>query len=288
MSDDPAARQVQVVTDSTADLPESEAARHDIVVVPLIIQFGDESFLDGIEMTAEEFVARLRRGGGLPTTSQPPVSAFETAFRRAIDQDADVVCICITAGLSGTFNAARLAAESVGNDRITVIDSGSASMATGWCAIAAARAAAEGAARDAVAAAAESARDRYQLYAALDTLDFLHKGGRIGRARQLVGSMLSVKPILAIERGEVRPVERVRTWRKAMDRMLQLGDEQGTLEGLAVLHVGNPDDAERLAEQLRPHVNHGNVLVGDIGPVVATYAGPRAVGIVALRQTDAI
>lgn len=279
-------RRVQVVTDSTADIPDAEVSRHHISVVPLRVQFGDETFLDRVELSADEFVERLRRSSDLPTTSQPPVTAYEAAFQQAIHQDHDGVCVCLTAGLSGTFNAARLAAESVGSDRITVIDSLSASMATGWCAIAAAKAAAAGASRQEVAAAAESARGRYQLYAALDSLEYLHKGGRIGRARQLVGSMLSMKPIVAIEEGEVRPVERVRTWRKALDRMVALAAAQGSLEGLAVLHVGNPDDAERVSSQLREMVGDGAIIVGDIGPVVATYAGPGAIGIVTLRAAS--
>lgn len=279
-------RPVQVVTDSTADLPAAEATKHHISVVPLTIRFGEESFLDRIELSADDFVERLRRSDELPKTSQPPVSAYEAAFQQAIHRGADVVCVCLTAGLSGTFNAARLAAEAVDSERISVIDSGSASMATGWCAIAAARAAAAGGSRDEVAAAAESTRERYQLYAALDTLDYLHKGGRIGRARQLVGSMLSVKPILKIQQGEVLPVERVRTWRKALDRLVGLGEEQGKLEALAVLHVGNPGDAEAVAARLRDQVGDGQVIFGDIGPVVATYAGPGAVGIVTLRAAS--
>lgn len=276
-------RRVQVVTDSTADIPDAEVSRYHISVVPLRVQFGDETFLDRVEISADEFVERLRGSSKLPTTSQPPVAAYESAFQQAIHQDVDVVCVCLTAGLSGTYNAARLAAESVDSDRITVIDSLSASMATGWCAIAAAKAAAAGASRQEVVDAAESARGRYQLYAALDTLEYLHKGGRIGRAQQLVGSMLSMKPIVAIEEGEVRPVERVRTWSKALDRMVALATAQGTLESLAVLHVGNSDDAERVADQLRDLVGDGEIIIGDIGPVVATYSGPGAIGIVTLR-----
>ena len=276
------ARPVQVVTDSTADLPEAEVARHHIAVVPLTVRFGDESFLDRVELSADAFVERLRQGSDLPKTSQPPVTAFEAVFQEAIDRDADVVCVSITAGLSGTFNAARLAADSVGSDRVTVIDSKSASMACGWCTIAAAKAAADGASQAEVAAAAESARDRYKLYAALDTLDYLQRGGRIGRARQLLGSMLSLKPILSIEHGDVWPVERVRTWRKALDRMARLSEAEGALEALAVLHVGNRKDAEQLADQLRDQVADGKVIVGDMGPVVATYAGPGAVGVVTL------
>ncbi|MGI8642825.1 MAG: DegV family protein [Thermomicrobiales bacterium] len=284
MSQEPASsKSVQVVTDSTADIPAAEVTRHHISVVPLSIQFGDETFLDRIEISADQFVERLQLSNELPKTSQPSVAAFEAAFQQAIAHDADVVCVCLTAGLSGTYNAARLAAEAVASDRITVIDSQSASMATGWCAIAAAQRAAEGGSRQEVVAAAESARGRYQLYAALDTLDYLHKGGRIGRARQLVGSMLSMKPIVAIEEGEVRPVERVRTWRKALERMVSLAEAQRPLERLAVLHVGNPSDAAYIADRLKDLVGEGNVLIGEIGPVVATYSGPGAIGIVTLR-----
>lgn len=271
---------VQVVTDSTADLPPYRAEREQITVVPLTIRFGDETFLDQVELSAEGFLERLRTASELPKTSQPPVTAFESVFRQAIDAGRDVVCVTIAAGLSGTYNAARLAAQAVASDRIHVIDSGSASMATGWCAIAAARAAREGKPLAEVAATAQAATGRYHLYAALETLDYLHKGGRIGRAGQLVGSMLGVKPVLTIAQGEVRPLERVRTWKRAYDRLVALGRSHGELEGLAVMHVGRLDEANRLAESLADLVANGDIVISDIGPVVATYAGPGAIGVV--------
>lgn len=275
-------RPVTVVTDSTADIPAELRASLGIAVVPLTVRFGEETFRDRIDLDSAAFLARLRASPTLPQTSQPPTPAFEAVFRDAVADGNDVVCVTITAGLSGTGNAARLAAEAVDAERIRVVDSKSVSMACGWVAIEAARAAQAGAGLADVAEAAMATIPRYRLYAVLETLDYLHKGGRIGRASQLVGSMLSIKPILGIGNGDVHPVERVRTWRKALDRMTELARAQAPLAGLAVLHVGNPGDAKALAHRLADLTPDGNVVTGDIGPVVATYAGPGCVGVVTL------
>jgi DegV family protein with EDD domain len=272
-------RPVRVVTDSTADLPRDRAEAEGITVVPLIVRFGDETFLDQIELSSTEFLERLSTARELPKTSQPPVSAFETTFRGAIDTGHDVVCVTIAAGLSGTFNAARLAAEAVAPGRIKVVDSQSASMATGWCAIAAARAASGGLSLAKVVATTGAAIGRYHLYAALQTLDYLQRGGRIGRAGHLVGSVLEVKPLLTITEGEVRPLERVRTWKRAAARLVTLAQSHAPLDGLAVMHVGRVEEATRIADSLSSHVTTGDIVVSEIGPVVATYAGPGAVGV---------
>ncbi|MBA2755144.1 MAG: DegV family protein [Chloroflexia bacterium] len=279
-------RPVRVVTDSTADLPPGMIGTLPITVVPLVVRFGDESFRDGIDMSAAEFAARLRRSAELPKTSQPPVAAFGDVFRDILDSGSDIVCVTITGGLSGTSNAARLAAEGLDPDRIRVIDSGSASMATGWCAVVAAERASAGAGLAEVASAAEDAVLRYRLFAALETLEYLHKGGRIGRASQMLGTMLSIKPILRIAGGEVQPVERVRTWKKAIHRMAALCEANGPFERLIVLHVGNEPDATRLAAMVGPVVTGGLVHVGTMGPVIGTYAGPGAIGFVGLLPAE--
>lgn len=278
-------RPVRVVTDSTADLPRNRVEAEEITVVPLIVRFGDETFLDQVELSSAEFLERLSTAPELPKTSQPPVSAFETIFRTAIHSGHDVVCITIAAGLSGTFNAARLAADAIAPERIKVVDSQSASMATGWCAISAARAAAAGSSLAEVVAATEAAVGRYHLYAALQTLDYLQKGGRIGRAGHLVGSMLEVKPLLTISEGEVRPLERIRTWKRAAARLVSLAQSHGPLDGLAVMHVGREEEATRIADSLSGLVTTGDIVVSEIGPVVATYAGPGAVGVVAMGRS---
>ena len=279
-------RPVKVVTDSTSDLPREIAASLGVAVVPLTVTFGDRVYRDGVDLDAARFLAELGASTVLPKTSQPPVAAFEEAFHSALEDGNDVVCVTIGSGLSGTYNAARLAAEAVDGERIRVMESATVSMRTGLAVIEGAAAAQGGADAAAVSAAVESALTRSNLFAVLESLEYLHRGGRIGRASHMVGSLLSIKPILTVRDNEVVPVERVRTWRKALERIAQIARDQGRLARLVVLHVGNPGDAAVLASQLAELVPESTPIVGEIGPVVATYAGPGAVGIVTLTAPN--
>jgi DegV family protein with EDD domain len=285
MSD--ANRGVLVVTDSTSDIPPALAKSLGVEIVPLSVRFGDEVFLDRIEMTQDQFLERLKTASDLPKTSQPPTTAFEEVFRKAIDNGREVVCVTIASKLSGTFNSARLAADAVDANGITIIDSKSVSMTLGWSVIEAATAAGEGKNVSQVAVAANDALARSHLFAVLETLDYAHRGGRIGRASHLIGSMLSIKPILTVKDGEVTPLERVRTWRKAIERLGEIARSHAPLNGLAVAHAGNPEDAEQLADQLSDLVPTDRLIVTDVGPVIATYAGPGAVGVFPLAAGGA-
>ena len=277
-------RPVSVVVDSTSDLPERIKADLGIVTVPLTVTFGDESYKDQIELTPTAFLVKLKSSSITPTTSQPPVPAFAEAFARELERGHDVLCLTIASELSGTYNAARLAAESVDSSRVRIVDSRTVSIHLGLGALAAARAAAAGGDLDAVESAAVDAIARSQIFVVLETLEFLRRGGRIGKAQALVGSVLSLKPVLTIREGQVTPLERVRTWRKALDRMVELVREQGPLEELAIYHVGNEPDANAVAERLSDLVPLDRILIGEIGSVVTTYAGPGALGLVPLRR----
>ncbi len=278
-------RKVVVVTDSTSDIPIELASSLKIETVPLTVRFGDDVYLDRIELSQAEFLDRLKSSSVLPKTSQPSVMQFEETFRKAVDANCDVVCLTIASKLSGTFNSARLASDAVGSDRIHVIDSQTVSMALGWAVISASRAANHSATADEVVAIANETLKRCQLYAVLETLDYVQRGGRIGRASHLIGSMLSIKPILTVREGEVTPLERVRTWNKALDRIAEIARSHEPLESLAIAHAGNPDDAQRLAGELRDLVPAENFVIADVGPVIATYAGPGAVGIFPLATS---
>jgi DegV family protein with EDD domain len=275
-------RKVAVVVDSTSDLPPELAARYGIAVVPLIVRFGERSFRDGVEITPARFLDELRTSSDSPSTSQPAVTDFEAVFRTAVDAGNDVACFTIASPLSGTHNSARLAAEAIdpAGSRIRVVDTGTVSAHTGLAALEAAKAAESGGDLDGVIAAAGSLLARSQIYVVLDTLEYLQRGGRIGKAQALVGSLFSIKPILTIQEGTVVPLERVRTWRKALDRIVELGRAKAPLEALAVYHAGNPADADDVAGRLADLVPPDRVLRGEIGPVVATYGGPGLVGIV--------
>lgn len=274
------AQRVLVVTDSTSDIPTHLVRELGIEIVPLSITFGSTSFRDGIDLTPIEFLDKLRASPSLPTTSQPPVSAFEAVFREVLKRGLEVVCITISSGLSGTFNAARLAAEAVDPARITVVDSLATTMQQGWVVIAAARRARQGADAGDVAAEAQSARSRVKLYAVLRTLDYVHKGGRIGKAQHLVGTALAIKPILSVVDGIVVPVERVRTWKKAVTRISDLITSTPT--DIIVLHSDNLDDAHVVEDQLRRTYPEARMELDIAGATISTYAGPGAIGVAAL------
>lgn len=276
---------VVVVTDSTSDIPEHLSAELGIVVVPLLIAFGDESFRDGVDLSPQDFLRRLESSTELPKTSQPPTTAFEAVFRSAVENDQDVVCITISADLSGTHNAARLAAEAVDPSRITVIDSRATTMQQGWVVVEAARAARDDGDIQTVVQVAHESISRSKLSAVLRTLDYVYKGGRIGRAQQLVGSAFAIKPVLSFVDGVLVPIERVRTWKRALNRAIELTSGYGNVSDIVVLHTENIEDAEATAEALSRACPGATISIGHAGATIGTYAGPGAIGIAALIAT---
>ncbi|HEY8476715.1 MAG TPA: DegV family protein, partial [Chloroflexota bacterium] len=202
---------VAVVTDSTADLPSGMAEDLAIRVVPLNVHWEGATYRDKIDLAADEFYRRLAEARELPKTSAPAVGLFEEIYQELLAEHEGVVSVHISARLSGTCSAALAAAQSVAPERIVVIDSRQLSLCLGWLAVEAARLARQDAPLAAVAEHVRRLLPRVNLYAALDTLEFLQRGGRIGRAQALIGSLLSVKPIVQIQDGEVAPVDRVRT-----------------------------------------------------------------------------
>ncbi len=277
-------QQVTVVTDSTADVPASIAEDLGIVVVPLRINFGEESYRDGIELTTDELIERMADSPTLPTTSQPTVGEFAAAFQDAIDAGRDVVCITIGDKLSGTYRAAVSAADQAGSGSVIVIDGASTTMHIGWPAVEGARIAREGADRETVATAIRDAQARANLFVVLKTLDYVYKGGRIGKVGQLVGSALNIKPIISVREGRVVPIERVRTWNKALRRMVELTRDEGELSDIIVLYVGEREDADAVHAELQGLFPDTNVLLGRAGAVIGTHVGPGAVGIATLRR----
>jgi DegV family protein with EDD domain len=274
---------VTVVTDSTSDLSAELRDSLGIVVVPLLVRFGEETFRDGVDLTPEAFLQHLRTSSTLPKTSQPSVTDFERVFRAEREAGRDVVCLTISADLSGTYNAARLAAEAVDQSRIEVIDSRATTMQLGWVSVAAARAARAGASRTEVADAGRAAIPRAKLYAVLQTLDYVYRGGRIGRASQLIGSALAIKPVLTVADGIVTPLERVRTWKRAVRRGAELAIEQAPFSDAVVLHTDNLSEAEEVLATLRAAAPSAAVSIAHAGSVLCTYAGPGAIGIALLK-----
>jgi DegV family protein with EDD domain len=277
-------RRVRVVTDSATDIPTPLSEAYDINVVPLSLTFGDAVFLDGVDIDPPGVLREIRTRDEIPKTSQPPSSAFAEAYRAALAQDLDVVAITVSSDVSGTFNSASLAAGEVDPTRVHVVDSRGATMQAGWVAVAAAREAQNGGTFAGVERAARDAIERVQLLAVLRTLDNLLKGGRIGRARHMVGSALGIKPILGIVDGVVAPIEHARTWKRATERAMSLVDRLGPPSDIAVLHVDNDTDAHAIAGTLRQRFPDANVIVDWAGSVILAYAGPGAIGIATLGE----
>ncbi len=269
---------VHIVTDSTSDISKELAAEHDITVIPLTIAFGTESYSDGIDLSADEFYARLQITKALPTTSQPPPALFQHAYEHLISRG-DVVSIHISHKLSGTIETARAVARDVAPDRITVVDSTSVSMGLGMCAIAAARVAKAGGTREACAAAAESVAGRLRIAVAFETLEYLRRGGRIGRATAFLGGLLRLKPILTVTDGETFPVTRVRSRAKALDELFALCAVDKRIDEIAILHTTTPEDASALAERAKTARPGVHIHVGRFGPVLGVHGGPGMLGI---------
>ncbi|HAL47545.1 MAG: DegV family protein [SAR202 cluster bacterium] len=272
---------VKIVTDSTSDLPPALAEELGITVVPLTVQFGSEVFIDRVTMSPDEFFERLTLGEDYPTTSQPSVGDFVEAYER-IGADADgIVSIHVSDKVSGTLNSARLASEQAEvSCPIEVLDTYSVSMGVTMVAMEAARAASAGGDVDHVAGVAADAIDRCQVLALLDTLEYLEKGGRIGKAQALLGTLLRVKPMIILREGVVHELAKARTRRKGIAKLERTAREFAPLVGLAVMHSTTPDEADALAKSLAGLLESGSEpMVMQFGPVLGTYVGPGAIGI---------
>jgi DegV family protein with EDD domain len=270
---------IRVVTDSSCDLPPSLIDALRIEIVPLTIRFGDEELVDREELSADEFWRRLEHSKLLPETAAPSAGAFEARFRDLLARGATgIVCINLSSRLSATMQAAQVAAAAVSRDiAVQVIDSQSVSMGLGNLCLTAARRAADGDSLESIVNEVVNRRDRTKLFATLDTLEFLKRGGRVGNARALLGTVLSIKPVVEIQEGVVEEAGKVRTRSKALKLLAQKAAE-GKIEHLAVLH-GNAPDVDELLELLEPVFPRDDIITGIVGPVIGTHAGPRVIGV---------
>jgi DegV family protein with EDD domain len=276
---------VRIVTDSTCDLPRELATSLGIVIVPLTVAFGDEVFLDGIDIDASTFYERLRTAPDLPRTSQPSVDRFVGAYEALAEETEEIVSVHISSRLSGTLNSASVAREQVSHAlRIELIDSYQVSLGLGAIVMEAAEAAARGATMAEVVEATRRAMDRVRVVATLDTLEYLHRGGRIGRARTLLGSILSIKPIVHVQDGEVAPLGRVRTRAKAVERLFEIATEDRTLKRMFVACTGDDATAQAFIDRLGPSLPHTDLRLGQLGPVVGVYTGPNTLGFASVRR----
>jgi DegV family protein with EDD domain len=270
---------VRIVTDSSADLPADVVERLGVEVVPLSIRFGGEEYTDGVDLSVSQFYDKLASSAELPETAAPAPGAFEAAFRRQAEAGADaVVCINLSSGLSATLQSAQNAATAADGLDVRVVDSRSITSGLGTQVRLAAEAAADGAGADDVVALVEGLVARTHVFGALDTLDNLKKGGRIGGAQALLGSLLSVKPLLDLSSGEVAEAGRARTRRRALEWLRDKVFEQPAVEHLCIAH-GMAPDLDTMLDLLGPRYPRDQVTVTTIGPVIGTHGGPRVMGL---------
>lgn len=272
---------VRIVTDSTADLPPQLGHELGISVVPLSVIIGDEVYREGIDISHDLFYDKLIHGRVLPTTSAPSVGDFLEVYERLLKETNEIVSVHISSKLSATcdnaYQAARILADR--GARIEVVDSQVISLGLMFVALAAARAAQEGGDIDRVNAAAERSKKHIHVHVMLDTLEYVRRGGRIGRARAFLGAMLRVKPMLALRDGEVHPEERVRTKRHAIERLFQIATSYVNVREVAIGYSTNAQDAHDFEQRLAEVLPDVNIWVARFGPVLGTHGGPGALGV---------
>jgi DegV family protein with EDD domain len=269
-----------VVTDSTADLPDEWRHRYDIEVVPLKVLFGNETFRDGVDMTNDEFFRKLAVATKLPTTSAPSPGEFADVYSRLAKDHDGCISIHIGAQLSATAEAARVGAQSVEGFIVNVIDSETVTMPMAFLC----RTAAECETLEQATAAVKERVPKCRVLALLDTLRYIEMGGRVSRAQAMIGTMLDLKPLLLVADREIKSVDRVRTRSRAIPRMLEFFRKDEPIEHVGVVHAQAPEEAEEIAAGLRKERPDFEISVGQIGCVLGTHTGPKALGLVYIKK----
>ncbi len=268
---------VAIVTDSTADFADASPVALNLNVVPLTVNWGKDILRDGVDIGARELYGRLRGDPTVPHTSAPPLGIFEDLYEDLLDTYDAVVSIHLSSRLSGTYDVAGTAARTVDPRRIHVVDSMSTSVGLGWLAARAAGLAAKDATPEAILGEVESLMPRIQLYLTLETLEYLRRGGRIGRAQAFLGGLLNVKPILSLRAGEVLPVERVRARASSIRRLAELAGDVSTAASVAIVHGDCPEEAATLRESLSG--GSSAIPLVETGAILATHTGPGLLGV---------
>lgn len=275
-------RGIAIVTDSSCDLPKAVVDELNIQVIPLLLHVGEETLRDGVDIDAAAFYALLESSMDVATSSQPKAVEFEAVFRRLAERYEGIVAVLVSSGLSGTVNSALVAASRLPELAIEIIDSQAVSMQLGYMVEAAGCAARAGGDLQTVAGAAKALIDSAHVFFVVDTLEYLHRGGRIGAAAKLFGSVLDLKPVLGVADGIVVPLARIRTRSKAVRKLTELVGErvsESDRSHMAVLHIACPQEAEALAEQLRARFKPTELMIAECGPVIGAHAGPGTVGV---------
>ena len=274
---------IHLVTDSTSDLTTEQASKLGVTVVPLTVRFGEEQFQDGVDLDSDAFYAKLQSTTVHPVTSQPTPEQFRSVYESLLRApDDEVVSVHISSKLSGTLQSAHIARNELDSGRIHLVDSETVSAGLMFMVGAAAEDISAGNDGATVARYAEERRGLVTIFVLLDTLTYLQRGGRIGRAQALLGSLLGVKPLLTVRDGEVAPQARVRSRRQGVEMIAELLQERLPLKRVAAFHCGAPELLPVLEKRLRAALPGVEVVTGQVGPVVGAYCGPGGMGIAAL------
>jgi DegV family protein with EDD domain len=275
---------VAVVTDSTSSLPQSFLQLYNIKVVPQVLIWGEQTYEDGIDIQPEEFYRKLASAKVIPTTSQVSILNMKIAFEQLLTEGYEVLGMFLSSKLSGTFQSATQGREELGagREKIHIIDTQTTSMSMGFQVLTVARAASEGATIAECKALAAQAQQSTGIFFMVDTLEFLHRGGRIGGAQRLLGTALNLKPILTVNDGKIEAVERVRTKGKALDRVVNIIREQTKGKSpirLASLHANAAEDAKAILASASLSLNASETINAELSPVLGTHTGPGTVGL---------
>lgn len=275
---------IKILTDSTCDLDQSALKKHDIYMIPLNVHFGERSFKDGIDLLPGEFYRMLKTDPNHPKTSQPSPEDFKAVYKKLLEDGSAVISIHLSSKMSGTIQSANIAKNELQNERIHIIDSGYVSFILGLMAVECSEAVKKGKSISEIFDMIEEIKKRMQIYFIVDTLEYLHKGGRIGRASVLIGGLLKIKPILTIKEGQVCPFEKIRGMNKVFERLYGLfadfiskNDLKKIKTGFA--HADSPELLQQFKDKISEVYDSSNALITNIGPVVGSHAGPGTLGI---------
>ncbi|MFN3308420.1 MAG: DegV family protein [Anaerolineales bacterium] len=273
---------VAIVTDSTAYIPQNFLDEYQITVAPQVLIWGDQTYEDGVDIQPEEFYRRLKTAAVMPTTSQVTIPNFHKIFQNLLDQGKEILAILISTKLSGTIDSAIQAKGMLPGAPIEIVDSYTTAMAMGFQVLTVARAAKAGANLEECKRLAEEVRNHTGVVFAVDTLEFLHRGGRIGGGSRFLGTALNIKPLLEVTGGRVEAVERVRTRKKSLLRLAEIIEERTRGKSpirLATLHANAAEEAQELLDELSRRLNPVETIFSTVSPVIGTHAGPGTVGI---------
>jgi DegV family protein with EDD domain len=278
-------KKIRIITDSVSDIPAALLAKWNIDVIPCYVNYDGGSYADdGKELNRTEFYQSIASMKDFPSTAAPPPAIAEEVLARAIQGYDHLVSINVAESLSATINNIRIAAKSVDAKRITVLDSETVSMGIGWQALIAAEVAQETGDLDAVVRAAEAVKKNHKLYAAIYTMDFLRRSGRVNNVVAGIGSILQIKPIVTVlEGGKVEAVQRIRTFKKAEEKLAELLKEEGAIERLAIIHTQNEEGARRFIEEHKDLMPQ-NPIISEVGPTLGTHIGLNSLGFISVRK----